>query len=368
MRFAFIRPSHYSKWAGDIKALLDLSQGLENFGHNSRITSDLFEAHSFDRIFLISTLVDHTPAMTFMQWMQKEYGVIPFQEDHLLFSGACFGFYYYISSILSGAQENGFLFSLEDLFERPHLIFYFDRIRPQYALQNYEVLKNATHVIASSHKEQKTLFRDAPGCKAKVVYWAAGHTSGLKEDPTDAFLHFTGLKSGEYILQVGRLSPRKNQIATLLAAKDFDVPLVFIAMDFCNPTYEKLFFATALRWRKGPTILISQHLSKADSQGPIRVIPAPNGEILSKEMLLSAFVHSGLHMHPAFYELPGYTYLESIRFGIPTIATEWCSLKDYFTDFSAKNHVIDDCVEYVLPYDIPAIKNLLNKKFGKKHP
>src|SRR3990167_7950078 len=364
MRFSFIRPNNFSNWAGDVKALLDLKEGLKSFGHDAFITTDYFEACSADQIFFTSTAVDHTPGMTFMQLMQKEYGVIAFHEDHLLHAAPSFGFYYYVSSILSGNKKDVVLFSLDDLFERPHIIFYFARVRPLSALQNYEFLKNAKHIIANSHYEQKTLFRDVPGCKAKVVYWAAGHTGALDTFPDDSFLSFTGLKSGEYILQVGRLSPRKNQLATLLATKDLDIPLVFIAMDFCNPTYEQLFIAAVLRWRKGPTLLISQHLNASHSQGLLRVIPTPNGEILSKEMLLSAFAHAGLYLHPAFYELPGYTYLEAAKLGIPNIASSWATISDYFKDPLTGDYTMDSRIEYVIPYRLPQIEELVRKKFG----
>ena len=84
-------------------------------------------------------------------------------------------------------------------------------------------------------------------------------------------------------------------------------------------------------------------------------------------MLLSAFFHAGLHLHPSFYELPGYTYLESAKFGTPTIASLWSSLKDYLTDSSGK-YALDDRIEYVLPYDLTAIRGLIEKKFGQRYP
>lgn len=366
MRFAFVRPKGYCEWGGDLKAILDIQEGLSEFGHDSFVTHDLLEALNADLIFFIGTIVDHTSDLNFMRLVGREYGCVAFHEDHLLFSGASFGFLYYISRILDRTLEGEIPFLLQDLYERPHLIFYYDRMRPRNVLQNYEFLKQAKHIIANSHTEQRTLFRDAPGCNAKVVYWAAGHVGGLNTEPSDEFLDFTGLKRGEYILQVGRMTLRKNQLASLLATKDLDIPLVFIAMNNCEPSYEKVFFEAAVKWRKAPTFVISQHLSASDSKGFLKVIPT-GGQLLSKGMVLSAFANAGLHLHPAFYELPGYTYLESARFGIPTIASEWSSLKDYFTDFSTGQYSLDDRIEYALPYDIPSLKILVEKKFGQKY-
>lgn len=395
MKFAFVRPQGYSEWGGDLKALSDIEQGLKQLGHDVFVTSENIQALCADFIFFVGTLVDRAPDLSFMRLMQRDYGCIAFHEDHLLFSGPSFGFAYYVSGILDQNIEDGVSFSLDDLMERPHLIFYFDRMRPFQAMMNYEFLKEAKYIIANSHTEQKTLLRDAPGCNAKVVYWAAGHTGDLVEEPNDSFLRFAGVEKGNYILQVGRMMLRKNQLGTLLAAKDLDIPLVFIAMNNCEPSYEEIFFAAAAKWRKAPTILISQHLP-SKTIGSLRIIGAPNGRILSKDLVLSAFANAGLHVHPAFYELPGYTYLESARFGVPTIASEWGSLKDYFTDFSSEpiaklsasdksmilsqsdkiaqkgdisgRYTFDDRIEYVLPYDISAIRKLIEKKFGQKYP
>ena len=367
MRFAFVRPSGYSPWGGDLKAISDIRLGLRDFGHESFVTSDPMEALKADSIFFIGTLLDQSAHLNFMRLMGREYGVIPFHEDHLLFSGASYGFAYYVSSILDRRVEEGHPFSLEALLERPHLIFYYDRMRPINVLQNFEFLKNAKTIIANSHTEQQTLFRDVPGCNAKVVYWAAGHAGDLKKEPTDAFLRFAGVKKGQYMIQIGRMTLRKNQLATLLATRDIDVPLVFIAMDHCEPSYEAVFFAAAQKWRKAPTLVISQHLTKSHSKGAVKVIPTPGGKILSKEMLLSAVSHAGLHIHPAFYELPGYTYLESARFGVPTIASSWGSLKDYFNAFPSTKYTLDDRIEYALPFDVEALKGLAEKKFGKQY-
>lgn len=367
MRYAFVRPDWYPKWTGELKAIQDLQEGLKLFGHDSFVTTYPYEACAADAIFFIGTATDHNPDLHLMQILKRDYGSVSFHEDKLLFTGASYGFFHYVQGILEQRTEKDHRFALEDLIERPHLIFYFDEMKLYNALTNYEFLKNARVIIAESHTEDRTLQRDVPGCNSQVVYWTSGHTYDLEQMPDDAFLRYTGLKSGSYILQTGRFELRKNQLATLLATKDLDIPVVFIAMPNCNPTYEKLFLAAAAKWRKAPTIVISQHLTKEHSSGHLQVIPTPNGEILTKGLLLSAFSHAGLHLHPSFYELPGYTYLETARFGIPTIASQWSSLKDYFTDDSGR-YTLDDRVEYALPYDLGALKKLVEKKFGQKYP
>lgn len=363
---AFLRPSSYHPWGGDLKALLDLQQGMKELGKEVIITSDLSKALSSDLLFFIGTLIDQTAHMHCMDLLQKEYGVIPFHEDYLLYAGASFGFFYFIAKALVQESTGSFSFDLEDLIERPHLIYYFDQMRPLHALNNYSFLKRAKAIIANSSTEEQTLQRDAPGCNTKVVHWAAGHVSELTKLPDDSFLKWTDLQSQNYILQIGRLSSRKNQLATLLATKDLDIPLVFIAMDRANPAYQNLFLEAALRWRRSPVLLITQ--TPMEGNAKVKVLSTKDRAILPQEMLLSALFHAGLHLHPAFYELPGYTYLESSFFGVPTIASSFGSLKDYFIDPLTKDYLLDDRISYLLPYDLKAIEKEVIKKWGSRYP
>ncbi len=242
-------------------------------------------------------------------------------------------------------------------------MFYFDQMKTINALTNYELLRNAQVVIASSPTEERTILRDVPGAKTQILYWSPGFVESLHEEPDDSFLRLTGLKKGSYILQVGRLSLRKNQLATLLATRDLDIPMVFIAMGKSTPVYEEVFYAVAKEKRKAPIFVISEE--KRASFSHVRILS--NSGLLSHQRLLSAFANAGLHLHPSFYELPGYTYLESARLGIPTVASTWGALKDYFLDTSG-TYTLDDRVEYTLPYDLAAIERLVKKKFGQKYP
>jgi glycosyltransferase involved in cell wall biosynthesis len=366
MRFAFVRSPHH-KWGGDLKAVQDLARGLTLLGHECLITTDPVEALGADTIsFLSIAAVDHTTEMALMKLAGREYGSIAFHEDELLFSIPSFGLFRYVVGMLENETEKNHTFSLEQLIARPSLVFYFSEVQTFHALNNFDFLAHAKFVIASSPTEERTLLRDVPGCKTRLLRWAPGFVEGTFTPPDDSFPEFTGLKRGSYVLQAGRMSIRKNQLATLLATKDLDLPVVFIAAGYSTPAYEKTFFRAAEEKRKGPVILITQNPTLASS-GNLRVIHMPSGEILSKALLLSAFAHAGLHLHPSFYEIPGLTYLEAARLGVPTVASEWGSLKDYFTD-AAGNYALDDRIEYALPYDLAALKALVVKKFGQKYP
>src|SRR3989344_6556699 len=156
MKYAFVRPDWFPEWSGERQAIQDLMQGLNSFGHESFITSLVNEAKGADHVFFVGTAGDQTPHLHFMEWMGKEYWCIAFYEDKLLHTGASYGFFYYVLGILEERSGQDHVFSLEDLTERPHLIFYFDTMRNYNPLKNYEFLKKARLVIAESETEKKT--------------------------------------------------------------------------------------------------------------------------------------------------------------------------------------------------------------------
>lgn len=353
------------KWGGDLKALQVVRDGMRELGHKAEIIPDLTRLKDHEYIFLSSTFFDLRPNVLFLKLAGRKYGVIAFHDDFIKYSGLSYGFYRYIRGCLDGEEDDEIPFQLERLFENPELVHYYATPPGKSAFINYDTLKHADLCIANSPTEARTLLRDCPSCNAKVVYWTPGFAE-TEEEPTDEFLKFTGLRSGEYILQVGRFHQKKNHLGSILATKDLDIPLVFIATTAADFPYERTCLEAAHTFRKAPTYIIHQKLPTMMSD-KLRILHMPNGRKISPSMLLSAFAHAGLHLHPAFYELPGYTYLESTKLGIPTIASSWTSIRDYFTDPHTGKYTLDDRMEYVVPYDVPGIAKLVKKKFGQKY-
>ena len=88
---------------------------------------------------------------------------------------------------------------------------------------------------------------------------------------------------------------------------------------------------------------------------------------LSQKLLISAYQNAGLYLHPAFYELPGYTYLEAAKIGTPIIASTWGTIQDYFIDPITKEYSLDQRIRYCLPYDINGIEKHILCHFGKRY-
>ncbi len=112
----------------------------------------------------------------------------------------------------------------------------------------------------------------------------------------------------DFVLCVGRLDTRKNQLMLLYALKDDDVPVVFVNSEIPQPEYEEL----CRRFeRRGRTIFTGR---------------------ISREMLFSAYRAARVHALPSWIELPGLVSLEAAWFCCHVVASRWGTLGDYLGD------------------------------------
>jgi glycosyltransferase involved in cell wall biosynthesis len=366
MRFGLIRSDPLTHWGGDLKTLSAIARGLNELGHEARVYPSPAELPPVDFIFLANTFRDLRPEAEALRLMRIPYGVIPFYEDLVKFGGASSGFFAFVRGCLDGVEEKGVPLTIERLEKLPHVIYYYSFAPPHRPFVNEGVLQHAACVIANTPTEAATIRRDCPEAKVHTCFWPPGFAEEFGEQaPTGEFLEWTGLASGEYIIQIGRPEFRKNQLATILATRHLDIPLVLIMTRggvTPNP-YLTTVLEAVVRWRRAPTWIIGQDLPHATA-GRHQILPMPGGEPLSASMLHSAIAHAGLHLHPAFYELPGATYLESAALGIPTIASSWTTVADYF-----RNPPLEDGrIAYAEPYDIATLAGLVTTHFGRRYP
>lgn len=355
------RPGAEKLWAGDVKALQVIQEGMQKLNVRADLLFDLSRIEEYDFLFLSNTCFDLRAPYNAAQLHKKRFGLIAFHEDVAKYKPFQEGFFRYVQECIEGKYQ------IEFLWEKKQVFFPLNHASFLDPSVNLDILKEAEVCIGSSPTEVKTLQRDCPGCRAKSVFFTSGFAD--KEIAFGKnFLNLTGLKSKQYILQVGRFDLRKNQLATILATKNIDIPLVFIATMTTHFDYEKACLMAIAKYRRAPTLIVSQMIPSMQS-GNLRILQMPEKKILSQDVLLSAFYHAALHLHPAFYELPGYTYLESAKLGTPTIASSWASVSDYFTDEKTGKSTLDNRIEYVLPYDLKTIEELAYKKLQERyHP
>ena len=362
-----IRADAGRKWGGDLAVVNSYIVGLKAFGHSPRIVFSPLEASDSDFLIFTNYFIDQRAILHEAITLGIPFGMLGFQEDLIHYYPIATGFCVYVMGCLGQGFEtdNGMDYNIELLFEMPHLVHYYGVIANRGVLYNLELARKTSLWIANSATEEKTMQRDCPNCKTAVIPVAPGIVTGWDQEPDTSFLQMTGLSSGSYLLQVGRLEMRKNQLGTILATRSLDLPLVFIATT--SPSYEEACFEAAVKWRKAPTIFISQSLSNR-KEGSARVIPMPQKQKLPEKVLASAFYHAGLNIHPAFQELPGATYLEAARFGTPSVASHWCTIKDYFFNPALGHAELDGRIVYAEPHHLHEITKKIEQNFGLKFP
>lgn len=173
--------------------------------------------------------------------------------------------------------------------------------------ENLFAAENAAAVLVSGREEGEIVLRDHPGCRAVVVHQFGSEVDAAPADP-EKFRRQTGLS--DYLICVGRIEYRKNQMMILKALEDSDLPLVFIANTF---SYQPNYADAARRFRRRGKTLFIDHL------------PA--------DMLASAYAGARAHVLPSWFELPGLVTLEAARYGTNVVVSNMGTIRDYIGDF-----------------------------------
>jgi glycosyltransferase involved in cell wall biosynthesis len=357
------RPDEH-QWGGDLRALRSAKEGLAELGIQVRMAQTAAEVTDCNFVFLSNTCIDQRRNAQMLLERGVPFGLFGFHEDFLAYYPQSLGFTEYVSHCLQGDEENGVKLRIEDLWENPEVFNCYNHEIPLDIRNNIPVMEAATVCVASSYREAETMRRDCPSCNTGVVFWNIPFLRQANEY-SEEFLELVGLAKGEYILQVGRLETRKNQLGTVLASANLDIPVVFIATKGYQNWYDLLVVNAAAKYRKAPTLLISEEYPSQIVGGKMRIIQMPRGQLLSESCLFSAYRNCGLHVHPAFWEAPGYTYLEAAKVGVPTVASEWGTLQDYCV-FGSKDKFMNDRFSYVRPYDLPQIERAIRQNFGRQ--
>ncbi len=347
--FIHIRATH-SIWGGDLSVIHSLRDGLVENGHEVLIDSQLELSLDFDVIMLTNSCQNKQEEARFLKANGREYFILTFHEDFLGYMPSCIGFCEHINGLVKGTINLPVPATLEYLEQNPSICRYYQTRIKLSGVGNGEVLNNALAAFPSSSFESQTIARDAPFCKAKVVLVPTIPSEWQSREADRSFSSIYDLPKN-YILQVGRLEPRKNQIGTVLAVRDLDIPLVFVATAGGPSWYQNLLANVILKYRKYPTYIISQGLD-ALTVGNLKISAMEERKKLPPEILLSAYLEAAVNVHPAFHELPGLTYLESLALGLPTVCSAWTGVSEYIVGDKPGNGI-----NFVNPESISEIRN-----------
>lgn len=199
--------------------------------------------------------------------------------------------------------------------------------QPSERWENSWAAAHASSLIASGERERQSLLRDYPDARRVDIYSCGCNVDGIEVNG-DLFTAETGLK--DFVLCVGRLETRKNQLSLLKALEDSDLTVVFATGGFTyQPEYENLCRQFK---RRGKTVFLGR---------------------LDSRMLSSAFAASRVHALPSWYELPGIVSMEAARHNTNIVVTDLGTPKDYF----------GSAAFYCDPSDVDSIYNAVMAAF-----
>ena len=223
----------------------------------------------------------------------KAFVIHACQEDFPLYLSRAMAAVPVFRAYLEAGQPRGFLEGVLPSLE--------DRATSEVITSGF-ILENAAAVFVCGPTEGAYV-RSLHG-PARLRVTPYGASFGGQDVDGALFERSYGVK--EFVLCVGRLEIRKNQLMLLAALEHDDVPLVFADAGFTyQPEYEALCRGFK---RKAPTIFTGR---------------------LSEEMLVSAYGAARVHCLPSWYELPGLASLEAAAYGCNVVASSWGALPDY---------------------------------------
>jgi glycosyltransferase involved in cell wall biosynthesis len=179
---------------------------------------------------------------------------------------------------------------------------------PRARLENSFAATQAAALLTTGEKESQSLIRDY-GTQIRTAVHHLGCDLDTGNQSADLFVKEYGEE--DFVLCVGRLETRKNQLALLKALEQSELTLVFAAGGFTyQPEYAQA--CKAFR-RKGKTLFLDR---------------------LSPDMLSSAFCAARVHALPSWYELPGLVSLEAARLGCNIVVSPLGTAADYFGELA----------------------------------
>lgn len=161
-------------------------------------------------------------------------------------------------------------------------------------------------LMSSGHSESVILRRDYTDANS-IEVCSFGSEISPYSDGGKLFREKTGVK--DYILCVGRLEQRKNQLALLKAFEDSPHTIIFAAGGF---SYEPDYEAVCRNFKRvGTNIFLGR---------------------MEADVLASAYEGAMCHALPSWYELPGLVSLEAAARGTAVVASDFGTIRDYLGD------------------------------------
>ncbi len=290
------RSNTFTQRGGDTVLLERLKTGLEARGvHVSIDLAGALDPKDFDIVHLFNFAL---PDMVRHFGERAQQAGVPFvvttlAEDVPSFHNQSIAQASALMEYVARGQDRGWWNS-----HRPDL----NSIERAPRFENSWVAKHARALFTNGAGESAVLRREYSDI-TQIAEIPLGHEIAAR-GTRDTFVKEYGVS--DFVLCVGRIETRKNQLMLLKALEDSELTVVLAGGGFTyQPTY-----ADAVRAfkRRGKTIILDK---------------------ISPASLVSAYCAAKVHVLPSWYELPGLVSLEAAAYGCPIVVTDTGTTKDY---------------------------------------
>jgi glycosyltransferase involved in cell wall biosynthesis len=221
---------------------------------------------------------------------------------------------------------------LKSEYKADAIIFNLKRSESILSLQE-KVLRNSEILLPNSNEELCQIIRDFPftaNARSRVIYNCIDPEIFLEGRANRNWGTAHGLD--KYVLCVGRIEPRKNQLRLLNAMHKSEIPVVCVGRPMND-----IYYSEVKRAKKASDILIEEINQKE-----------------LKDIYASAYVH----VLPSFYDTPGLVSLEAAAMGCNIVTSEIGCQREYFKEM----------VEYCDPNDERTILRAIEIALSKVWP
>ena len=301
------------RFGGDTTLITDIKNAFSQQEVDANLNTDKiadFDKYDLIHFFGIMRINDLYPYFLQAKKQHKKIVVTPIYEDLSYLDNFGRTGWEKMAKILPGDLKEFVKGLIRGVKDSSQLKLAVLQLVIPYSRQQKNLLKYSNRIISTSRGESILLQNkfSLPKSKFDVILIGIDKES-TKVDKND-FINKYNLRN--FILSVGRIEPKKNQLGLLEALKNETIPLVFIGrLSEYHSSYGKQFLKTVRKY---------SHVYYLGQ--------------LNRQMLLSAYGAAKVHVLPSWFEVMGITSMEAAINGCNVVTTDKGYTREYFKDLA----------------------------------
>lgn len=303
------------------RSIEQLAAELNSRGHFSIVSKDWNETLKFDEIVVVGDSEESLSAAEKLEEAGRKWSFVPLLSDEALITRPSRQFFHHSRNFLLRKSASEMLQHFAAFNLKPGV--------DQGAVGSEYMLTRADKIFVSSYVEKLLIQRNYPNKNVSTVDLFGLVRSDFDQIDDVRLWSELDLQAGEFDLQVGELNSVNNQLATLLALKNSDTPLVFLAPGDVLPEHWEVFKGLA-SIRSGRTLILSDErldlgeASQLENFQISRLQRSPDCFDLLQEFVARARVV----FSPSFYSVDTGVAKLALSFGKAVVGGEWGALSE----------------------------------------